>query len=100
MTLFVWKEMNVCICIVASQKLIINKCTLIDLLLSFWSFYSEALHAWRTKARCNIVPAERLHELFEELEFNPTEKQSKSPTLTIYSSQIFKRHIFFVLNVL
>lgn len=39
---------------------------------------SEALHAWRTKARCNIVPAERLHELFEELEFNPTEKQSKN----------------------
>lgn len=39
--------------------------------------FSEALHAWRTKARCNIVPAERLHELFEELEFNPTEKQSK-----------------------
>ncbi|XP_031623276.1 uncharacterized protein LOC116340766 isoform X2 [Contarinia nasturtii] len=37
--------------------------------------YLEALHAWRTKARCNIVPAERLHELFEELEFNPTEKQ-------------------------
>lgn len=31
---------------------------------------------WRAKARGNIVPAERLHELLEELKFNPTEKQS------------------------
>lgn len=47
-------------------------------LFCLFFFCSEALHAWRSKARCNIVPAERLHELFEELEFNPTEKQSKS----------------------
>lgn len=43
-----------------------------------FSPHSEALHAWRAKARCNIVPAERLHELFEELKFSPTEKQSKN----------------------
>lgn len=49
------------------------------LFFHFFSFknYSEALHAWRAKARCNIVPAERLHELFEELKFSPSEKQSK-----------------------
>lgn len=47
------------------------------LLFIYYHHSSEALHAWRTKARCNIVPAERLHELFEELEFNPTEKQSE-----------------------
>ncbi|KAJ6633543.1 hypothetical protein Bhyg_16976, partial [Pseudolycoriella hygida] len=35
----------------------------------------EALHAWRAKARCNVVPAERLYDLFRELNFNPTEKQ-------------------------
>lgn len=34
--------------------------------------------AWQSKASCNIVPAERLHELFEELGLNPTEKQSNT----------------------
>lgn len=38
-------------------------------------FISEALNAWRAKARCNVVPAERVQELFHELQFNPSEKQ-------------------------
>ncbi|XP_037032635.1 uncharacterized protein LOC119071724 isoform X1 [Bradysia coprophila] len=38
-------------------------------------FIREALYAWRAKARCNVVPAERLYDLFRELNFNPTEKQ-------------------------
>lgn len=56
--------------------MLIQSCVLFSIV--FYKNNSEALHAWRTKARCNIVPAERLHELFEELEFNPTEKQSKN----------------------
>ncbi|XP_055851824.1 uncharacterized protein LOC129916072 isoform X2 [Episyrphus balteatus] len=38
-------------------------------------FLSEALNAWRAKARCNVVPAERVQELFHELQFNPSERQ-------------------------
>lgn len=63
----------------------------IFLLSPNFSTYSEALHAWRAKARCNIVPAERLHELFEELKFSPTEKQSE---LTLISAQ-YEIHICF-----
>lgn len=40
--------------------------------------YRDALHSWRTKARQgNVVPAERLHDLFQEFDFCPTEKQGK-----------------------
>ncbi|XP_004535462.1 uncharacterized protein LOC101459931 isoform X3 [Ceratitis capitata] len=35
----------------------------------------EVLNAWRAKARCNVVPAERTQELFHELSFHPSEKQ-------------------------
>lgn len=45
----------------------------------------EALHAWRAKARCSVVPAERLRDLFEELHFSPTEKQSKYDAYAIYT---------------
>ncbi|XP_055923882.1 uncharacterized protein LOC129954173 isoform X2 [Eupeodes corollae] len=38
-------------------------------------FLREALNAWRAKARCNVVPAERVQELFHELQFNPSERQ-------------------------
>lgn len=38
-------------------------------------FIGEALNAWRAKARCNVVPAERVQELFHELQFNPSERQ-------------------------
>ncbi|XP_055300575.1 uncharacterized protein LOC129567549 isoform X2 [Sitodiplosis mosellana] len=56
--------------------------------LAAFERYCEALHAWRTKARCNIVPAERLHELFEELDFNPTEKQI---TEMLQTAKLFAR---------
>ncbi|XP_068157622.1 uncharacterized protein raw isoform X2 [Drosophila tropicalis] len=36
---------------------------------------SEILNAWRAKARCNVVPDERTHELFQELSFHPSQKQ-------------------------
>ncbi|XP_039502195.1 uncharacterized protein LOC120458566 isoform X2 [Drosophila santomea] len=36
---------------------------------------SEVLNAWRAKARCNVVPDERTHELFHELSFHPSQKQ-------------------------
>ncbi|XP_055388268.1 uncharacterized protein LOC129616659 [Condylostylus longicornis] len=35
----------------------------------------EALNAWRSKARCNVVQGDRLKELFNELQFNPSSKQ-------------------------
>lgn len=38
-------------------------------------FIGEALIAWRAKARCNVVPTDRLQELFHELQLNPSEKQ-------------------------
>ncbi|XP_069963180.1 uncharacterized protein raw isoform X2 [Bactrocera oleae] len=38
-------------------------------------FIREVLNAWRAKARCNVVPAERTQELFHELSFHPSEKQ-------------------------
>ncbi|XP_049312512.1 uncharacterized protein LOC105229639 isoform X3 [Bactrocera dorsalis] len=38
-------------------------------------FVLEVLNAWRAKARCNVVPAERTQELFHELSFHPSEKQ-------------------------
>ncbi|XP_073822966.1 NDT-like domain-containing protein raw isoform X5 [Musca autumnalis] len=38
-------------------------------------FFSEVLAAWRAKARCNVVPAERTQELFQELSFHPNDKQ-------------------------
>ncbi|XP_067620901.1 uncharacterized protein raw isoform X3 [Eurosta solidaginis] len=38
-------------------------------------FIKEVLNAWRAKARCNVVPAERTQELFHELSFHPSEKQ-------------------------
>ncbi|XP_036321353.1 uncharacterized protein LOC118735609 isoform X2 [Rhagoletis pomonella] len=38
-------------------------------------FFREVLNAWRAKARCNVVPAERTQELFHELSFHPSEKQ-------------------------
>ncbi|XP_054744894.1 uncharacterized protein LOC129249228 isoform X2 [Anastrepha obliqua] len=38
-------------------------------------FFIEVLNAWRAKARCNVVPAERTQELFHELSFHPSEKQ-------------------------
>lgn len=42
------------------------------------SIFREALHAWRKRARgTTVVAAERLRDLFEELNFCPTEKQSK-----------------------
>lgn len=50
-------------------------CKLIRLNI-FFCACREALCAWQSKANCNVVPAERLHELFEELGLNPTEKQS------------------------
>ncbi|CAD7085714.1 unnamed protein product [Hermetia illucens] len=40
-----------------------------------FEYTEEALNAWRAKARCNVVPADRLQELFHELQFNPSEKQ-------------------------
>ncbi|XP_005186790.1 uncharacterized protein LOC101890781 isoform X3 [Musca domestica] len=38
-------------------------------------YISEVLAAWRAKARCNVVPAERTQELFQELSFHPNDKQ-------------------------
>ncbi|KAM7351374.1 NDT-like domain-containing protein raw isoform 2-T4 [Cochliomyia hominivorax] len=38
-------------------------------------FLGEVLAAWRAKARCNVVPAERTQELFQELSFHPNDKQ-------------------------
>lgn len=43
----------------------------------FFLCFSEVLNAWRAKARCNVVPAERTQELFQELSFHPNDKQSK-----------------------
>ncbi|XP_073822962.1 NDT-like domain-containing protein raw isoform X4 [Musca autumnalis] len=44
---------------------------------AYSDFYinSEVLAAWRAKARCNVVPAERTQELFQELSFHPNDKQ-------------------------
>uniref|UniRef100_A0A1I8PPY1 Raw n=1 Tax=Stomoxys calcitrans TaxID=35570 RepID=A0A1I8PPY1_STOCA len=39
------------------------------------AFFSEVLAAWRAKARCNVVPADRTQELFHELSFHPNDKQ-------------------------
>lgn len=41
--------------------------------------YREVLNAWRAKARCNAVPDERTQELFHELSFHPSHKQSEYP---------------------
>ncbi|XP_064546924.1 uncharacterized protein raw isoform X2 [Drosophila montana] len=38
-------------------------------------FFGEVLNAWRSKARCNVVPDERTQELFHELSFHPSQKQ-------------------------
>ncbi|XP_065358274.1 uncharacterized protein raw isoform X3 [Calliphora vicina] len=38
-------------------------------------YLGEVLAAWRAKARCNVVPAERTQELFQELSFHPNDKQ-------------------------
>lgn len=54
------------------------------------------MHAWRAKARCNVVPAERLYDLFRELNFNPTEKQSK--TFIFFSNKSFHNKLFFLVN--
>ncbi|KAH8248596.1 hypothetical protein KR032_001225, partial [Drosophila birchii] len=40
-------------------------------------FFGEVLNAWRAKARCNVVPDERTQELFHELSFHPSQKQSE-----------------------
>ncbi|KAH8283498.1 hypothetical protein KR018_004174, partial [Drosophila ironensis] len=40
-------------------------------------FFGEMLNAWRAKARCNVVPEERTQELFHELSFHPSQKQSE-----------------------
>lgn len=61
------------------------------------------MHAWRAKARCNIVPAERLHELFEELKFSPTEKQSEykekePPPRSSNQYQLINTCIHFLVN--
>lgn len=57
------------------------------------------MHAWRAKARCNVVPAERLYDLFRELNFNPTEKQSKtSSAIQILYFIFFYKNIFVSVN--
>lgn len=59
------------------------------------------MHAWRAKARCNVVPAERLYDLFRELNFNPTEKQSKKNQLFRWLTIFHFNHkilFFFTVN--
>ncbi|XP_055708173.1 uncharacterized protein LOC129804669 isoform X2 [Phlebotomus papatasi] len=38
-------------------------------------FLREAFNSWRSKETCGIVPGDRIHELFNELNFSPTDKQ-------------------------
>lgn len=49
----------------------------INMIVLFEFISSKLLTVWRRKARCEVVPTARTHELFQEINFYPSEKQSK-----------------------